>query len=160
MYVTNMEDEQFIIDDAGNAGASLTFPAQANALKKGGHAMLKGKPCKIIEVTKAKPGKHGHAKCTFFGKDIFTGAMIEDQHPASHNMEVPVVKKTEYDLSHISRDGFLSLFGEGGEKQDVKLPEGELGEKIRGYLAADKAVTVVIQAAMGQEIAVDAKAMD
>lgn len=75
-------------------------------------------------------------------------------------MEVPVVRKTEYDLSHISRDGYLCLFSEDGEKQDVKVPEGELGEKIKGYLAADKSVSVVIQAAMGQEIAIDAKAMD
>jgi translation initiation factor 5A len=74
-------------------------------------------------------------------------------------MEVPVVKKTEYNLSHISRDGFLCLFSEGGEKQDVKVPEGELGERIKSYLGEDKSVTVVIQAAMGAEIAVDAKAV-
>jgi len=85
--------------------------------------------------------------------------MVEDSHPSSHNMEVPVVKKTEYDLSHISRNGFLCLFGEDGEKQDVKLPEGEVGEKIKTYLAEEKIVSVMIQAAMGLEIAVDAKAV-
>ena len=73
-------------------------------------------------------------------------------------MEVPVVKKTEYDLSHISRDGFLCLFSEDGEKQDVKVPGGEVGEKIKAYLAEEKIVSVTIQAAMGLEIAVDAKA--
>jgi len=74
-------------------------------------------------------------------------------------MEVPVVKKTEYDLSHISRDDFLCLFSEDGEKQDVKVPEGEVGEKIRAYLAEEKIVSVTIQTAMGMEIAVDAKAV-
>jgi translation initiation factor 5A len=84
--------------------------------------------------------------------------MVEDSHPSSHNMEVPVVKKTEYDLSHISRDGYLCLFSDEGEKQDVKIPEGEVGEKVKTYLAEEKMVAVIIQAAMGQEIAIDAKA--
>lgn len=72
-------------------------------------------------------------------------------------MEVPVVKKTEYDVLYVSRDGYLCLLGEEGEKQDVKVPEGEVGLRIRGYLEEGR-VVVVILAAMGQEIAVDAKA--
>jgi translation initiation factor 5A len=178
MSTTFTEDEEFVIEvsdlnlnsqlaihklthsqAAGNAGASLTYPSQASALRKGGYALLKSKPCKILEISTAKPGKHGHAKCTFRGKDIFTGAMVEDSHPSSHNMEVPVVKKTEYDLSHISRDGFLCLFDGEGEKQDVRVPEGEVGERIKMYLKEEKIVSVTIQAAMGQEIAVDAKAV-
>jgi translation initiation factor 5A len=143
---------------AGNADAALTYPAQASALRKGGYAILKSKPCKILEISTAKPGKHGHAKCTFRGRDIFTGALVEDSHPSSHNMEVPVVKKTEYDVSHISSDVYLCLFGEEGEKQDVRVPEGEVGQKIRAFLAEEKIVVVIILAAMGQEIAIDTKA--
>jgi translation initiation factor 5A len=74
-------------------------------------------------------------------------------------MEVPVVKKTEYDVSHISRDGYLCLFGEQGEKQDVKVPEGEVGQKIRAFLDEQKIVVVILLAAMGQEIAIDTKAV-
>jgi len=73
-------------------------------------------------------------------------------------MEVPVVKKTEYDVSHISSDVYLCLFGEEGEKQDVRVPEGEVGQKIRAFLAEEKIVVVIILAAMGQEIAIDTKA--
>jgi translation initiation factor 5A len=120
--------------------------------------MLKSKPCKILEISTAKPGKHGHAKCTFRGRDIFTGALVEDSHPSSHNMEVPVVKKTEYHVLYVSQDGYLCLLGKEGEKQDVKAPEGELGERIGGFLEEGRDAIVVILAAMGQEIAVDAKA--
>jgi translation initiation factor 5A len=73
-------------------------------------------------------------------------------------MEVPVVKKTEYNVSHISSDGYLCLLGEEGEKQDVKVPEGEVGQKIRPFLEEGKIVDVIILAAMGQEIAIDTKA--
>jgi translation initiation factor 5A len=143
----------------GNADAALTYPIQASALLKGGYTMLKGKPCKILEISTAKPGKHGHAKCTFKGRDIFTGAIVEDFHPSSHNMKVPVVKKTEYDVLHVSGDGFLSLLWELGEKQDVKVPEGDVGQRIRDYLGQGKILSVIILAAMGKEIAIDVKAV-
>lgn len=39
----------------------------------------------------------------------------------------------------ISDDGFLSLMGEDGEtKDDVKLPEGEVGEKIEKLFRTDE----------------------
>jgi translation initiation factor 5A len=147
-----------VFQATGNADAALTYPSQASALRKGGHAILKSKPCNILEISTAKPGKHGHAKCTFRGRDIFTGKDCEDSHPSSHNMEVPVVKKTEYDVSHISQDGYLCLLGEEGEKQDVRVPEREVGRRIRSLLDEGKIVAVIILASMGQEIAVDVKA--
>ena len=73
-------------------------------------------------------------------------------------MEVPVVKKTEYHVLYVSQDGYLCLLGMEGEKQDVKAPEGELGERIGGFLEEGRDAIVVILAAMGQEIAVDTKA--
>ena len=37
-------DETF---DRVESGASQTYPMQVGSLKKGGYAMLKGKPCKV-----------------------------------------------------------------------------------------------------------------
>lgn len=50
---------------------SLTTPMQASSLRKGGVVMLKGNPCKIVNVM---TGKQGHAKVNFVGVDIFTGS--------------------------------------------------------------------------------------
>lgn len=70
------------------------------------------------------------------------------------------MKKVEYDLMYVSKDGFLSLLtSEGNVKADVKAPGGELGEKIEGMLEEEKTVVVIILAAMGKEIVVDAKAI-
>merc|ERR1711879_447874 len=121
-----MSDEEFA--QAG-AGASETFPMQCSALRKGGHVVIKDRPCKIVDMSTSKTGKHGHAKVHMVAIDIFTGKKLEDICPSSHNMNVPNVKRTEYTLLDIADDGFLSLLlPDGSTKEDLKLPSGHLGE--------------------------------
>ena len=86
--------------------------------------MIKGHPTKVVEVTSSKTGKHGHAKCHIVAIDIFTGKKYEDLCPASHNMEVPFVKRTEFQLLTADESsGEVSLLLESGEtKDDLNLP--------------------------------------
>merc|ERR1740138_950444 len=87
--------------------------------------MIKGHPCKCAEVSTSKTGKHGHAKAHIVAIDIFTGKKMEDLCPCSHNLEVPFVKRTEYQLLTADKDsGEVSLLLESGEtKDDLNLPE-------------------------------------
>jgi translation initiation factor 5A len=142
-----------------DAGASATYPMQCSALRKNGFVVIKNRPCKIVEMSTSKTGKHGHAKVHLVGIDIFTGKKLEDLSPSTHNMEVPNVTRKEYQLLDISEDGFLSLMSDDGStKDDVKLPEGEVGEKIeRLFRVEEKDTNVVVLTAMGEEVAMDAK---
>ena len=52
-------------------------------------------------------------------KDIFTGKKLEDLCPTSHNLEVPFVKRTEYQLLNADPDsGEVSLLLESGDTKD------------------------------------------
>ncbi|KAL2170320.1 hypothetical protein VTG60DRAFT_4999 [Thermothelomyces hinnuleus] len=154
-----MSDEhEFNIEGAGDAGASATFPMQCSALRKNGHVVIKGRPCKIVDMSTSKTGKHGHAKVHIVALDIFTGKKLEDLSPSTHNMDVPVVKRSEWQLIDISDDGFLTLMDkDNNPKEDVKLPEGDLGTKIKESFDAQKDLLVTLLAAMGEEAVVDFK---
>jgi translation initiation factor 5A len=142
-----------------DAGASTTFPMQCSALRKNGFVVIKGRPCKIVDMSTSKTGKHGHAKVHLVAIDIFTGKKLEDLCPSTHNMDVPNVTRREYQLIDISDDGFLSLMTDDGvTKDDVKLPDGEIGDKINKlFKVEEKDTNVVILTAMGEEAAVEAK---
>lgn len=71
---------------------------QCSALRKNGHVVIKGRPCKIVDMSTSKTGKHGHAKVHLTALDIFTGKKLEDLSPSTHNMEVPNVIRKEYQL--------------------------------------------------------------
>merc|ERR1711937_378474 len=104
-FIMASEDHEF---ETADAGSSLTYPMQAGALRKGGYCMLKGFPCKLIEITTSKTGKHGHAKAAITGIDIFTDKKYEDSVPTSHNVDCPNVTKPEYTVIYID-DGYVTL---------------------------------------------------
>merc|ERR1712224_483346 len=113
-------DEEF---ETGDSGASLTYPMQAGELRKGSHVMIKGHPCKVAEISTSKTGKHGHAKAHIVALDIFTGKKYEDLCPTSHNVSVPIVTRSEYQLLTMDDSGAVTLLDtEGNTREDLNSP--------------------------------------
>merc|ERR1711982_62798 len=139
------------------AGASKTFPMQCSALRKGGHVMIKGRPCKIVEMSTSKTGKHGHAKVHMMGLDIFTGKKLEDICPSTHNMEVPNVKRKDYQLIGMD-DDFLSMMDDTGDtREDLKCPEDDVGQEIKNAIDNETDILVTVLAACGEECVIATK---
>ncbi|KAI7465402.1 Eukaryotic translation initiation factor [Hortaea werneckii] len=160
MAESNPNDAQHELTfESADAGASLTFPMQCSALRKNGFVCIKNRPCKIVDMSTSKTGKHGHAKVHLVVIDLFTGKKLEDLSPSTHNMDVPNVRRQEYQLVDVSDDGFLNLLTDSGdEKNDVKIPEGDVGAKIQKlFTEEEKDVNVIVLTAMGEEAAIDAK---
>ncbi|RUS88724.1 hypothetical protein EGW08_003539 [Elysia chlorotica] len=143
--------------EGGDSGASNTFPQQCSALRKNGYVVLKGRPCKIVEMSTSKTGKHGHAKVHMVGIDLFTGKKYEDICPSTHNMSVPNVKRTDYQLLNIT-DGYLSLMDDAGEvRDDLKVPDTDIGKEIEDKFEKDESIMVTVMKAMDEELAVGTK---
>ena len=149
-----MEDNEFIQGDSGSAGIEKTA---AGSLKKGSLVMIKGRPCKVVDFSTAKTGKHGSAKAMVTGIDIFTANKLECTFSTGDNVDAPVVTKNEYTLINIDDEGFVSLMQDNGEvKEDLKLPEDEwlkdIVTKIKSVFEdGKKECLVTVIAALGQE---------
>lgn len=149
-----MADEQDYSFESTDAGASDTYPMEAGQIKKNGFIMIKGHPCKVVNVSTSKTGKHGHAKCNFTALDIFTNKKLEDIVPSTHGTSVPFVSRKEYTLLDISEDDFVSLMDESGEtREDVKLPSypENFADEIRADFEAGKQLVVTVLKACGIE---------
>lgn len=144
-------------DDEGHeveAKAGCT-PKQASAFRKGTNIILKDKPCKVVDMSTSKTGKHGHAKVNFTGIDIFTNKKYKEIQGSTHNMLTFDSTKTEYSVMSIEGK-HLHLIDEDGEtREDLELPEetdADLAKAIReNQEAGNKEVYVQVLAALGQE---------
>ncbi|KAK5580871.1 hypothetical protein RB653_000895 [Dictyostelium firmibasis] len=139
------------------SGASLTYPIQCSALRKNGFVVIRGFPCKIVDMSTSKTGKHGHAKVNITAIDIFTAKKYEEICPSTHNIDVPNVSRKEYTVMDI-QDGYLSLLDASGEvKEDLPLPEDDIGKEIEQILKDGKEPLVSVISALGKEGVVSVK---
>ena len=148
------DDETFEITDAGS---SMCEKTDTNRLKNGSLIMIKGFPCKVTDVTTAKPGKHGSAKVILKGKDILSDKIYECTYHAGDMVDAPIVKRIEYTLLNID-DTTLELLDEKGEvKSDVNLPEEEHLKQVKNDIQkyfedGKKEVLVTVLNTLGKEL--------
>lgn len=124
------------------------------ALKKGSHVVIKGCPCKIVDYSTSKTGKHGHAKANIVAVDIFTGKKLEDISPTSHNMQSPIVTRKDYQVVDIDDEGFVTMMDDKNEtRSDLMIdPEGdEIHKKLKADFDEEKDLLVTVLKAMSKE---------
>ena len=147
-----MSDNEY---EKAHESGSHTYHRAAGDCKKGDYIVLNDHPCKVMETSTSKTGKHGHAKSKITAIDIFTGVKVEDVLPSSHNVDCPFVTKTEYELVSIDNNGFVTFLTEDGVyREDLKLPKEDDNDFIP-QLKADYEkgcnLVLTITAAMGFE---------
>jgi len=153
-----MSDHEVETFESADAGASLTYPQQAGTVRKNGYLVISGRPCKVVDVSTSKTGKHGHAKCNFTAIDIFTGKKYEEMTPSSHNVDVPNISRKEYTVIDITDEGIVSLMDESGNtRDDLFLPKGtdeadKLAEMMQQHWDDNKEMAVTVVKAMGDEM--------
>jgi len=111
----------------------LLSPITAGDVKKSMVVILKDIPCKVLDVAKAKTGKHGHAKATITGVCIINGKKVIVSEPAHATIYVAETTKREYQVIEVRKDE-VDVLDDEGEQKSFKLVEGE--EECEGLKAA------------------------
>lgn len=151
----NMSDEEFESTDAGAAGCT---PISVGAIKKGSNVLIKGFPCKVVDYSTAKTGKHGSAKANITGVDIFTGRKYEMFAPTSATAQEPNVDRTEYQLVDFNEGDsndegtIVSLMDpeSGDTLDDLRIPSTDEYKNLReAFAEGSKDVYVTVLSAMG-----------
>ena len=106
-------------------GDSMSKPASVGSLREGRYIVVDGEPCRIVDITKSKPGKHGSAKARIVVIGIFDGAKRSFVRPVDANVEVPIIDKRSGQVFSVLPSGVQIMDLETYEYVDVPFPEDQ-----------------------------------
>lgn len=67
--------------------------AEVRTLKPNRFVMIGDEPCKILDISTSKPGKHGEAKARIQATGLFDGQKRSVVHPVTHKVRVPLIDR-------------------------------------------------------------------
>lgn len=68
-------------------------------------------------------------------------------------MDVPHVKREDYQLTDISDDDYLTLMSDNGDlREDLKIPDGDVGQQVRSEYDAGKDILCTVLKSCGEEV--------
>jgi len=71
----------------------LSKQVDLGSIKVGSYVMVDNEPCRIVDYSKSKPGKHGSAKARVVAIGVFDGVKRSFVKPVDSNVEVPLIEK-------------------------------------------------------------------
>jgi translation initiation factor 5A len=72
---------------------NMSKPMDLGELKVGSYIIIDGEPCKIVNYSKSKPGKHGAAKARIVAIGVFDESKRTIVKPVSAQVDVPLIEK-------------------------------------------------------------------
>jgi translation initiation factor 5A len=111
----------------------MTKPMDVGELRVGGYMMIEGEPCRIMDITKSKPGKHGSAKARIVAIGVFDGQKRQFVKPVDNGAEVPIIDKRPGQVFAVNPTGVQIMDLETFEYLDAPFPEEE---EIKSKLAS------------------------
>jgi translation initiation factor 5A len=87
--------------------------------------MIDNEPCRIMDVTKSKPGKHGSAKARIVAIGVFDGQKRQFVKPVDNGAEVPIIDKRPGQVFAVNPNGVQIMDLETYEYLDAAFPDEE-----------------------------------
>ena len=103
----------------------MSKPMELRALRVGSYVIVDNEPCRIVDYTKSKPGKHGSAKARVVAIGVFDGAKRTFVKPVSAQVEVPIMEKRGGQVIALLPNAVQVMDLETYEILEAPLPEDE-----------------------------------
>jgi translation initiation factor 5A len=130
---------------------SQTEIREIRTLKVGRYIVIDNEPCKLVEYTTSKPGKHGEAKARMVAIGLFDGQKRSLVHPVKHKVHVPLVDRRKAQI--------LANMGAEIQMMDLEtfetfnVPLKDIPEKFHSNMEPGN--EIVFLSAMGRKLVTD-----
>jgi len=112
---------------------NMSKPMDLGELKVGSYIIIDGEPCKIVNYSKSKPGKHGAAKARIVAIGVFDESKRTIVKPVSAQVDVPLIEKKTGQVIALLPSAVQLMDLETYEMSEAPLPEDE---ELKGKLAS------------------------
>lgn len=103
----------------------MSKPVDVGSLRVGGYMIIDNEPCRIVDITKSKPGKHGSAKARIVAIGIFDGQKRQFVKPVDSTAEIPIIDKRPGQVFAVNPSSIQIMDLETYEYVDAPIPEEE-----------------------------------
>jgi translation initiation factor 5A len=103
----------------------MSRPTDVGSLRVGGYMMIDGEPCRIVDIAKSKPGKHGAAKARIVAIGVFDNQKRQFVKSVDGSAEIPIVDKRAGQVFAVNPTGVQIMDLETYEYIDAPYPEEE-----------------------------------
>ena len=130
---------------------SQTSIQEIRTLKVGRYIVIDDEPCKLVEYTTSKPGKHGEAKARMVAIGLFDKQKRSLVHPVKHKVHVPQVDRRKAQI--------LANMAAEVQMMDLEtfetfnIPLSDIPDKFHGDMEPGN--EIVFLAAMGRKLVTD-----
>jgi translation initiation factor 5A len=101
-------------------------------VKVGTYIIIDGEPCRVVEISRAKTGKHGSAKAHVVAIGLFSGSKKTLTAPVDQRVESPVIEKRVGQILADLGNSFQVMDMETYETYEVEKPnDPQLLEKLK-----------------------------
>lgn len=108
----------------------MSRPVDVGDLKIGSYVIVDDTPCRIVEITKSKPGKHGSAKARVIAIGVFDSLKRSFVKPVDAKVEMPMIEKKTGQIISILPNSLQLMDLETYEVFEAPLPDEDLRPRL------------------------------
>ncbi|MGD6807796.1 MAG: translation initiation factor IF-5A [Candidatus Bathyarchaeia archaeon] len=103
----------------------MSRPVDVGELRVGGYMIIDGEPCRIVDIAKSKPGKHGAAKARIVAIGVFDNQKRQFVKSVDGGAEIPIIDKRAGQVFSVNPTGVQIMDLETYEYVDAPFPDEE-----------------------------------